>query len=212
MVRILVAGLVITAAVGAGIFIRRRDKAGRDRRKEYTSLSEKESGVLYTELSDSEDYDSNPGNELSEDMSISHIRSEFETLTQKQNPDRETGEKYTDGLRVEETDWNAEGKGTEVTAAFLIPENSQADYPMIPLSDREVLIGKQKELVSCVINSPQVSRVHARIRRGVDGYYLRDLNSTNGTSVNGEMIFGDEEVRLCPGDHIAIADIVYIMK
>jgi hypothetical protein len=30
--------------------------------------------------------------------------------------------------------------------------------------------------------------------------------------VNGEMIFGDEEVRLCPGDHIAIADIVYIMK
>lgn len=224
MVRILAAGLVITAAVGAGIFIRRRDKAGRDRRKEYTSLSEKESGVLYSELSDSEDYDSNPGNELSEDISLSNIRNEFETLTQMQNPDRETGEKYTDKLRVEETDWNAEGKGTEVTAlltggpqgeataAFLIPENSQADYPMIPLSDREVLIGKQKELVSCVINSPQVSRVHARIRRGVDGYYLRDLNSTNGTSVNGEMIFGDEEVRLCPGDHIAIADIVYIMK
>ena len=227
VVRILAAVLVIAAAVGAGIFIRRRDKAGSVRRKTHTHLSEKEPGNMYSDLSDSEGFDSresNAGDRLSEEMSLSRIRNESETFTQMQDPYREPVAKHTDGLRVEEADRKAEGKGSEVTtlltsgpqgvatAQFLIPENSQADFPMIPLSDRELLIGKQKELVSCVIDSPQVSRVHARIRRREDGYYLRDLNSTNGTSVNGEMIFGNEEVHLCPGDHIAIADIVYIMK
>lgn len=37
------------------------------------------------------------------------------------------------------------------------------------------------------INSPGVSREHAKLTRKADGsYILEDLNSTNGTFVNGQ--------------------------
>lgn len=158
-----------------------------------------------------------------DDTADSLLRGESEPAAQIQDSYREPGTKNADGMRALAAAWKEEtgkevttlltgGPQGELTPAFLVPENTSAVFPMIQLTDREVLIGKQKELVSCVIDSPAVSRVHARIRRGADGYYIRDLNSTNGTSVNGEMILGNEEVRLCPGDHVALADIVYIMK
>lgn len=56
------------------------------------------------------------------------------------------------------------------------------------------------------INSTRVSREHAVIDRVNDGYCLRDLDSTNGTFVNGERI---DEVRLNDGDILMIADVEF---
>ncbi len=49
--------------------------------------------------------------------------------------------------------------------------------------------------------SPQVSRQHARLDRGPQGDVLTDLNSTNGTFVNGQRITSQQ---LRPGDAIQI--------
>lgn len=226
VLKIVAAVFIIAAAIGAGIYMRRRDKGGSKRRKSYNSLPERDDDNSYSGVFDAEgcknlNCDTRGG--LRDDTVPDRIRDVSEMPEQIQDSYREPGAKNADGMRALAAEWKGE-TGTEVTAlltggpqgeltpAFLVPENTSAEFPMIQLSDREVLIGKQKELVSCVIDSPAVSRVHARIRLGEDGCYLRDLNSTNGTSVNGEMIFGSEEVRLCPGDHIAFADIVYIMK
>lgn len=94
----------------------------------------------------------------------------------------------------------------------LVPEDPVQDLPVIPLALKEVLIGKSSAYAQQVIDAPAVSRLHARIRKGEEGYYLRDLNSTNGTTVNGNVVFGDTEVLLSEGDRIMFADVVYIMR
>jgi EAL domain-containing protein (putative c-di-GMP-specific phosphodiesterase class I) len=56
------------------------------------------------------------------------------------------------------------------------------------------------------INSTRVSRQHASILRAGDTYRVRDLDSTNGTFVNGERI---EEATLTDGDILMIADVEF---
>jgi diguanylate cyclase (GGDEF)-like protein len=52
------------------------------------------------------------------------------------------------------------------------------------------------------LNDEGMSRVHARITRRGDGYYLEDAGSTNGTSCQGEPV--REPRRLRDGDRIAM--------
>lgn len=54
------------------------------------------------------------------------------------------------------------------------------------------------------INSTSVSREHAEIIRTPTGFRLRDLNSTNGTLVNGHSV---RDSPLVDGDSVSIADI-----
>lgn len=71
------------------------------------------------------------------------------------------------------------------------------------------LLGSSKEGNDGVIDSPVVSRYHARIRREGRGIYIEDLNSTNGTSVNGVLLGYQEKVEIKSGDEIMFADECY---
>lgn len=71
------------------------------------------------------------------------------------------------------------------------------------------LLGSSKEGNDGVIDSPVVSRYHARIRREGRGIYIEDLNSTNGTSVNGELLGYQQKVEIKSGDEIMFADECY---
>jgi serine phosphatase RsbU (regulator of sigma subunit) len=51
-----------------------------------------------------------------------------------------------------------------------------------------------------------LSRHHAQIRRRGDTFFLRDLGSTNGTRLNGELIDGERPLR--PGDVISLSEYV----
>ncbi len=55
-----------------------------------------------------------------------------------------------------------------------------------------------------ILEDSQASRQHAEISRQGDEYFIRDLNSTNGTFVNGQRIAGLQ--RLQPGDQIRIGE------
>ena len=73
------------------------------------------------------------------------------------------------------------------------------------------MIGKA-ESVDVKILLPTVSRVHAKIWRDEEQYYLRDLDSRNGTFVNGNQISGKNNCRILPGDEVRFADAVYIFR
>lgn len=52
-----------------------------------------------------------------------------------------------------------------------------------------------------------VSRRHARLLRDEKAVYLTDLNSTNGTRLNGELLPSSVEKRLRDGDEIALGKL-----
>ena len=57
-----------------------------------------------------------------------------------------------------------------------------------------------------------MSRKHAKIVKRTDGYYLTDLDSANGTYLNGMLVNVDEYVKLNDKDVILLADEKIIFK
>jgi pSer/pThr/pTyr-binding forkhead associated (FHA) protein len=55
-----------------------------------------------------------------------------------------------------------------------------------------------------------VSRRHAKISRNGKQFILEDLNSTNGTTVNGRELNYQEKYALTGGDRIRFADVNYL--
>jgi pSer/pThr/pTyr-binding forkhead associated (FHA) protein len=53
-----------------------------------------------------------------------------------------------------------------------------------------------------------VSRRHARITKGRAGYFISDLGSSNGTTVNGQPIEPNRARILCDGDRIKVGLVV----
>ncbi len=72
------------------------------------------------------------------------------------------------------------------------------------------VIGKLETAADAVINIPTVSRIHAKIRKREGAYYLADLNSRNGTSVNGQLLKTGEEYLLEDEDEVDFAQARYI--
>jgi PAS domain S-box-containing protein len=69
----------------------------------------------------------------------------------------------------------------------------------------ETVLGRHSDC-GIVLVSQTISRHHARIVRRGDGYYLEDLQSLNGTFVNGRRL--EEPTRLDSGDRIQIHDVL----
>jgi hypothetical protein len=66
---------------------------------------------------------------------------------------------------------------------YLVTENGEAQR----IENERFLIGRDKKC-DFVINSGKVSREHAMLTREADGWYLQDLNSSNGTWFQQERI------------------------
>jgi pSer/pThr/pTyr-binding forkhead associated (FHA) protein len=69
-----------------------------------------------------------------------------------------------------------------------------------------VIVGRESQTADFVIADPAVSRRHCRFTREGKTYTVEDLNSTNGTSVNSELIAG--AVTLTVGDLIDLGTAV----
>jgi diguanylate cyclase (GGDEF)-like protein len=74
-----------------------------------------------------------------------------------------------------------------------------------PLADTPVVLGRGNDC-DIRITDHSVSRRHARIQPGADGYYAVDLQSTNGTYVN------DVPASICKlkdGDYLRVGNCIY---
>ena len=73
------------------------------------------------------------------------------------------------------------------------------------LKDSTVILGRAQECDIC-LEDLSISRHHVRIQPGMDGYYVIDLQSTNGTFIN------DKPVSMCKlkdGDYLRIGVVIF---
>lgn len=76
--------------------------------------------------------------------------------------------------------------------------------------EKEILyVGKIAGESDVLLDTPTVSRMHARLERKAGKYYVKDLNSRNGTFVNGERLKPQEQCEITVGDRVAFAEVEY---
>ena len=90
--------------------------------------------------------------------------------------------------------------------ARLVVNREEADLVTHELT-RDIFTIGSAPLNHIVIDDPAVSAQHAILARVADSYWLKDLNSTNGTQVNGVSI---SDAELKDGDKIQFGSVVAV--
>ena len=100
---------------------------------------------------------------------------------------------------------------TQNSNASLQVENGLEEQDVLSLDDGEVVFGSAP-LAGTTIKNSFVSRRHFLIR-SLDGvYYISDLDSTNGTYLNGERLQPNVERRVKDGDRIGLAKDEVVLR
>lgn len=141
-------------------------------------------------------------------------------------PEEELDEENEEWLELFENSKSTERSNTyeekDCTHTVLLSEASEnkADY-ILKSSDKTVedikisyfpfIIGKQERICDYIIKSEMVSRLHLRIDkdRG-EKFSIRDLNSLNGTKLEGRLLDNEEVAELSLGNEVEIADLRYM--
>ena len=76
----------------------------------------------------------------------------------------------------------------------------------------EFVLGKAESCDAVMPFSEEISREHAKILWNSDGYSIVDMNSTNGTFLNGMMLRPNEPQRLKSGDRIGISTFLFSIE
>src|SRR5437868_4032004 len=74
-----------------------------------------------------------------------------------------------------------------------------------PLAETALVVGRGEDC-TIQIQDHSVSRRHARIEHGPDGYYVHDLQSTNGTFVNDHPV---TDALLHDGDYLRVGNCIF---
>lgn len=75
------------------------------------------------------------------------------------------------------------------------------------------IIGKQERICDHILKNDKVSRLHIRIDKDrEEEFSVRDLNSLNGTKLDGRLLDNEETAKLIIGNEIEIADLKYVFS
>ncbi len=83
---------------------------------------------------------------------------------------------------------------------------------VVPLNKFPFYIGSAKEYADFVPAGEGVSRIHCCISKKENNYYLSDLNSTNGTYLNGKEVAPGKDVLLSANDEIRVTSQEFYIK
>lgn len=86
---------------------------------------------------------------------------------------------------------------------------SEGGYEDFTIEKFPFVIGKGKEWADGVIPHNLVSRIHAQFDEEEGEVFITDLNSTNGTGVNDELLEANQTVQLKSGDVIHFSEVYY---
>lgn len=158
-----------------------------------------------------------------EDKPVMVKRGRIGKRTLKAKRRRAVGEEKDYAKMLKEMQFNqqiAEPMARETPTVFL-KQDKAAEYGKLIYQgegeeenfvlDQEVfLVGKDADRVNGLLRADTVSRIHARIFQKEGAYYIEDLNSTNGTYVNGKELFYREPVKLKKMDRVFFATEEYL--
>ena len=82
-------------------------------------------------------------------------------------------------------------------------------FPLeLPITKDDFMIGRSRDQADgVVLLSIRISRLHCRILHKDGAYCIVDMQSVNGTSLNGARLTPHQETPLRPGDKITLADV-----
>lgn len=91
--------------------------------------------------------------------------------------------------------------------------------PVLESEESPIIITKEKFIIGNMlgnadgkIDKKQISRAHALIEKNGDKFFIKDLKSTNGTSVNGIFLKEGECARIKDKDEIEFGDCAYFFR
>jgi hypothetical protein len=93
----------------------------------------------------------------------------------------------------------------------LVIEQGERAGQVVALAQPTLLIGRGQDS-DLVLLEADVSREHARLQHGSQGWTLVDLGTTNGTFVNGRRLPPEDPYLLRPGDRITIGSSVLAVQ
>ena len=130
--------------------------------------------------------------------------SEETDITLSWEADNKRGESMASEQLEDGTRLLSEGLGR----GLLLYSMNTALQPLV-INEDSYLVGKKRDAVDGYIDHPAVSRIHARIEKREQEYYLADLNSTNGTYINEKLLGMNERVKLNAGDVVRFGTVEY---
>lgn len=151
----------------------------------------------------------------------------FNLWESRRKKDKQERENYTRNLQLtmagyavaEETAYEEDDMGRTVymeekpalreTIHRILSEDGKL---LMTLEQSSYTIGKKRGEVDLVLSDPSISRLHARIVKEEDGFYLEDMNSTNGTFKNGLQLQPYEKRKLEEGDEITLGKMTVLYR
>jgi pSer/pThr/pTyr-binding forkhead associated (FHA) protein/tetratricopeptide (TPR) repeat protein len=91
----------------------------------------------------------------------------------------------------------------------LVLFGEHAPYDRYQIDQDEIYIGRDSKKCQIVLNDPEVSSVHAVLRKNNNDITLEDLNSSNGTILNAERI---NKAQLMTGDEFVIGSTSFTLE
>lgn len=141
------------------------------------------------------------------------IKKKTETETSEQSLYEEA---YPSELKEFPTEENRKSKAEAVTTVLYQQERNTAPCLLewrnpsgkkYQIEKEVSLIGQRREAVDLWLDVSTVSRIHAKIIHREQGDFLIDLNSRNGTQINGEYLNPEQEYFMENGDEIVFAEM-----
>lgn len=102
---------------------------------------------------------------------------------------------------------NTGGEGTTI-GTLILEHNSDKGNLIFNINKDKYTLGKSENGVDGVIHiSGMISRVHCTIYKMSDKYLIQDMNSTNGTKINGYTLNPEQYYYLNDGDVLSMSDV-----
>lgn len=101
------------------------------------------------------------------------------------------------------------GKNERFRRLHYIGTRMQED---IILTNYPFIVGKAETDTDYCLLYPFVSRLHFKIDKEEDRYYITDMNSRNGLLINDESLNATETREIFPGDRIELGDLVFLFQ
>ncbi len=166
--------------------------------------------ALDEQKSESSDYDFLESNVIESDQKTNKDTSLIdENILNADLDEVKEGTSYS----LENIDSIGDGDGTKVIQSFAKVElqlfGALAPYDKYLLDLEKTYIGRDSSRCQIVLNEPDVSTVHAVISKNNMTIILEDLNSSNGTILNGDRI---NKATLSHNDEFVIGSIAFTVK